>query len=55
MLAYGILNGGTGGSLYAISGELSTIPEPTSLSLLAFGGVAMGLLRKLRRRRRPAP
>jgi hypothetical protein len=39
--------------IYAISGELSAIPEPASLSLLAFGGMVMGLARKLRRRRRP--
>jgi hypothetical protein len=43
--------------IYAISGELSAhanVPEPTSLSLLAFGGAAMGLLQKFRRRRRAA-
>jgi hypothetical protein len=37
--------------LYAISGKISVVPEPTSLSLLAFGGVVAGLLRKRGRRR----
>ena len=40
-------------SLYAISGEIAVVPEPASLSLLAFGSIAMGLARKLRRGRRP--
>ena len=43
--------------LWAISGELvyepTGVPEPTTLALLASGGLAAGLLRRLRRRRRP--
>jgi hypothetical protein len=42
--------------IYVISGELSedvsAAPEPASLSLLAFGGIAMALSQKFRRRRR---
>lgn len=40
--------------IYAISGELPAVPEPATLSLLAFGGMAIALARKLRRRRPPA-
>ncbi len=42
-------------SLYAISGTLTvpgTLPEPTTLALLASGGVVAGMLRRLRRRRK---
>jgi hypothetical protein len=40
-------------SLLAISGEISApVPEPISLSLLAFGGIATGLAK--RRKRQPA-
>ena len=38
--------------LYAISGEIDvSAPEPMSLSLLAFGGIATGLAGRFRRRR----
>jgi len=38
--------------IYAISGVIST-PEPTTISLLAFGGLLTGLAGRFRRRRKP--
>jgi hypothetical protein len=40
--------------IYAISGVISTVPEPMTMSLLGFAGIATGVVGKLRRRRRPA-
>jgi hypothetical protein len=40
--------------IYAISGELSAVPEPATQSLLACDGMAIALARKLPRRRPPA-
>jgi hypothetical protein len=40
--------------LYAISGEISAVPEPASFSLLAFGGAAMAFARRFRRLRPPS-
>jgi len=40
--------------IYAISGELTVVPEPVSGSLLLVGGAATGLVRRLRRKRQSA-
>jgi hypothetical protein len=40
--------------IYAISGVISTVPEPMTASLLGFAGIATGLVGKLRGRRRPS-
>ena len=38
--------------IYAISGVISTVPEPMPASLLAFGGIVTGLVARFRRRRK---
>jgi hypothetical protein len=53
-LAAGTTSNGSSFPLYAISGQLTVpAPEPMSGALLLTGGVATGLVRRLRRRRQP--
>jgi hypothetical protein len=49
MFDFSTLSPDDGLDLYAISGKI-TVPEPTSLSLLAFGGAVAGFLRRRGRR-----
>ena len=41
-------------SIYAISGVISTVPEPMTVSLLGFAGIVTGLVGKFGGRRRPS-
>jgi hypothetical protein len=50
----GAFDAGAEEPVYAISGVISNVPEPMTASLLAFGGIATGLVGKFRRRLRPA-
>ena len=49
----GSYDNGSPEPIYAISGVISTVPEPMTVSLLGFAGIATGLVGKFRRRRRP--
>jgi hypothetical protein len=54
MLSVGQFDGTVAFPLYAISGEISAVPEPASVTLLAFGSAALAFARRCRRRRPPS-